>query len=123
VLSGDESINYEILLDSLEEEYGLEGISEYDNPEEVRIDYHISGAGSKWEKIIRVEIDEKRNIMEILPNFQLIREKLEGSSVKNLFSTNMDYTVSEETHVRTYHNHEIPIQEMNEFLDEFPKKQ
>lgn len=58
LFSGDESIDYKELLDSIEETYDLEGLSEYENSDEVRINYHVSGAGSTWQSIIYVEVDE-----------------------------------------------------------------
>lgn len=120
VFSGNEPVEYGDLLDSLEETYDLEGLSDYENPDEVRINYHISGVGSSWQNIIQVEVDETQKKLDWIPDYlSPVREKLEEGSIENWSSLRKEYMTTEETHVHTYHDHDISMREMNEFIDNF----
>jgi len=116
ILSGNESIEYEDFLSSLEETYDLEGLSEYENPKEVRISYHVSGLGSKWNETIRIEVDEAQEELSRIPDF--FKEKIE-SSMENWSLPGQEYFATEETHTHSYPDREIPKREMEDFINSF----
>jgi len=96
VFTGDESVDYKELTESLEETYGLEEISDYENPNEVRISYQISGSGSEWENILKVEVDEKQNKFNwIAESLRSIKDMLDTGNIDSLDELKKTYMKSE----------------------------
>jgi len=120
VFTGDESVNYKELTESLEQNYGLDGLSDYEDPQEVRISYQISGSGSEWENILKIEVDEKQRKVEwITESLKSIRDMLERGQIDSPDKIWDAYMSTQKTHVHTYPNKDISMNEMEEFLDQF----
>lgn len=117
VLSGDESIDYEELLDSLEEIYDLDGLSDYENPEEVRISYHISGSGTHWDEVIQIDIDNKSTNLDWIPDYLSSFKELIELSVEKWGGE--EYIRTEETHTHSYHDKDLSRYEMENLVDNF----
>ena len=120
VFHGDDSVDYGDLLESLEETFNLYGLSDYENPTEARINYHISGSGFKWDNTIHVEVDEIQSKLDFIPDFlNPFVENLERKISDNWKKSSSEYLRKEITHINSYPDKDVSIREMEDFIDNF----
>lgn len=105
------------LLDALEDEYGLEELSGYENPDEVRISYHISGAGFRWSHDLQVEVDYTREKLDFIS--RPLKYAMEWLETKDLekSSVGQRYLTADETDLHVYRDESIPRIEVEEFIE------
>lgn len=118
LLSRDEDLEYGELLTGLANKYGWEDLSQYENPEEVRISYQVSGTEFEWNHSFIVEVDTVRpDFGSIINSILSARELLGKEDVQDWGNVRKRYLTTEVTEAHSYQDTDISRTEMKEFID------
>lgn len=123
ILSGDQNIDYGVLLTAIADKYGLDDISDYENPDKVRISYDILGSGTDWSQTLKLEIDvTQKDFGRVIDSIGPVREKLEEENIENWGDLKKEYLTTKTTETHRYPDAEISRTEMEELVDDFLEK-
>lgn len=116
IFVGNGEEDYNSLLDSLEQEFQLGGLTGYDDPEAVRINYRVEGSGSQWNGFVQIEVDEEASYREwIKDSIDSVRNALSDPN-HDLAAVDLD---RKKTDTHTYHGRDISAKELDQFVEGF----